>query len=337
MSKKANPTIVGAFVLTAIALTVAAIIAIGNIKFRDTKIGCIAFFSGSLYGLDIGAPVTFRGVTIGRVAKIRINFDKQQNNYIIPVYIDIEQSPNIEGHRILGQRPDDIRQMMRQLIDQGLRAQLKISSLLTAKLYIDLALYPDTEAHLRGTDAGLIEIPTMPSGLEQITQKLESLPLSEILNKTAVALDGINSIINSKETRNALAALDTTMDRLNTLLGRADTEFPLLAAELKKGLSNFAALSATADTFLRTADKELPEMSTEFKHLLSGLNTTAASLTRTLNNIEQLTAKDSLLSYQAGASLREIERAANSIRQLTDYLQQNPNALLFGQGEDNTP
>ena len=334
MSKKANPTIVGSFVLAALALTVAAFIALGNIKFRENKLRCVAYFTGSLYGLDIGAPVTFRGVTIGRVGAVRINFDQQQNNYIIPVYVDIEQSPDIENTWTGSRRPEDIRRMMQQLIGQGLRAQLKISSLLTAKLYIDLAYFPDTEARLHGTGTEMIEIPTLPSGLEQITQRLESLPLNEILTKTATALDGINSLINSKETRNALSSLDATLDRLNALLGRVDAEFPALATELKKGLTNFAALSATADTLLHTADKELPGMSAELKQLLTGLNATAGSLTKTLHNIEQLTAKDSLLAYQVGGSLREIERAATSIRQLTDYLQQNPNALLFGQGED---
>lgn len=334
MSKKANPTIVGSFVLAALALTVAAFIALGNIKFRENKLRCVAYFTGSLYGLDIGAPVTFRGVTIGRVGAVRINFDQQQNNYIIPVYVDIEQSPDTESTWTGSRRPEDIRRMMQQLIGQGLRAQLKISSLLTAKLYIDLAYFPDTEARLHGTGTEMIEIPTLPSGLEQITQRLESLPLDEILNKTAAALDGINSLINSKETRNALSSLDATLDRLNALLGRVDAEFPALATELKKGLTNFAALSATANTLLHTADKELPGMSAELKQLLTGLNATAGSLTKTLHNIEQLTAKDSLLAYQVGGSLREIERAATSIRQLTDYLQQNPNALLFGQGED---
>ncbi|WP_319585283.1 MlaD family protein [uncultured Desulfobulbus sp.] len=334
MSKKANPTIVGAFVLVAIVLTVAAIIVLGKIKLKDDKLRCVAFFTGSLYGLDIGAPVTFRGVTIGRVSQIRINFDKEQNNYIIPVYVDIEQSPELDGNRSESRQPENIRKMMQELIGQGLRAQLKISSLLTAKLYIDLAIYPNTELQLRGKNSGLIEIPTMPSGMEQITQKLESLPLNEILNKTAIALDGINSIINSKETRNVLGSLESTLGRLNTLLGHADAEFPALAAELKKGLTNFATLSVTANTLLHTADKELPGMSAELKHLLTGLNATAGSLTKTLNNVEQLTAKDSLLAYQVASSLREIERAAASIRQLTDYLQQKPNALLFGQGED---
>jgi paraquat-inducible protein B len=334
LSKKANPTIVGAFVLVAIVLTVAAIIVLGKIKFKDDKLRCVAFFTGSLYGLDIGAPVTFRGVTIGRVSQIRINFDKEQNNYIIPVYVDIEQSPDLDGNRPENRQPENIRKMMQELIGQGLRAQLKISSLLTAKLYIDLAIYPNTELQLRGKNSGLIEIPTMPSGLEQITQRLESLPLNEILNKTATALDGINSIINSKETRNVLGSLESTLGRLNTLLGQADAEFPALATELKKGLTSFTALSAAANTLLHTADKELPGMSAELKQLLTGLNATAGSLTKTLNNIEQLTAKDSLLAYQVAGSLREIERAASSIRQLTDYLQQKPNALLFGQGED---
>lgn len=334
MSKKANPTIVGAFVLAAIVLTVAAIVALGNIKFRESKFRCVAFFTGSLYGLDIGAPVTFRGVTIGRVTAIRINFDSEQNNYIIPVYVDIEQPPDLNSLRPEDQHSDDLRRMMTQLIDQGLRAQLKISSLLTAKLYIDLAIHPDTEVRLHGTNAGLLEIPTMPSGLEQITQRLESLPLNEILNKAAVALDGINSIINSKETRHALANLDTTLDQLNTLLARADAEFPAVAAELKKGLTNFATLSATANTLLRTADKELPAMSAELKHLLTGLNATAEALTNTLQNVEKLTSKDSVFAYQVTTALREIERTATSIRQLTDYLQQTPNALIFGQGKE---
>ena len=334
MSKKANPTLVGTFVIAAIILTVAAIIMLGNIKLKDNKFRCVAFFTGSLYGLDIGAPVTFRGVTIGRVKEIRINFDKDQNNYIIPVYVDIEQTPDLGGDHVESLDPTNIQRLIQQMIGQGLRAQLKMSSLLTAKLYIDLALHPNTEVQLHDTTTGLIEIPTLASGLEQITQKLERLPLTEILDKTATALDGINRIINSTETRNALQSLDSTLTRFDTLLAKADTELPLLSAELKKGLVSFSTLSTTASTFLRTTDKELPLMSRDLQQLLTSLNGTATALTKTLNNIEQLTAKDSTFTYQAASSLQEIEKAASSIRQLTDFLQQYPNALIFGQGKD---
>lgn len=334
MSKKANPTLVGAFVLIALALTLAAIVVLGKIKLKDNRFRCVAYFTGSLYGLDVGAPVTFRGVTIGRVSAVRINFDKHNNNYIIPVYVDIEQTPDLSGEQPERWDRDALRGVLQQLIAQGLRAQLKVSSLLTSKLYVDLAFFPGTEPQLHSKETSVFEIPSQPSGLEQITQKLESLPLNEILNKTAAALDGINSIVNSKETRHTLESLDATLDRLTSLLGHVDNAFPELAAELKKGLTNFATLSATADTLLRSADKELPKVSTELKQLMTGLNATAGALTKTLNNIEQMTAKDSLFAYQLAGSLREIERAAASIRQLTDYLQQNPNALVFGQGED---
>jgi paraquat-inducible protein B len=334
LSKKANPTLIGAFVLTALAITIAAVAILGKFSFRDDRFRCVAYFNGSLYGLDVGAPVTFRGVIVGRVSAVRINYDKERNNYVIPVTIDIEQTTSLTGINSKQWDPQAIRAMLAQMIDQGLRAQLKITSFLTGKLYIELALHPGSAAPLHGRDADILEIPSLPSGLEQITQKLESLPLSEILNKAAVALDGINSIINSRETRNALASADATLNRLNSLLARADGEFPLIAAELMRGLGNFAQLSQTADTFLRTADKEIPALSTEIKQLLSGLNNTAASLTKTLTNLEQLTAKDSLFGYQLRTSLQEIEQAAVSIRQLTDYLHQNPNALVFGQGED---
>jgi len=334
LSKKANPTIVGAFVLVAIALTVVAIIVLGKIKFRDDKLRCVAFFTGSLYGLDIGAPVTFRGVTIGRVSQIRINFDQAQNNYIIPVYVDIQQAPDLGDGGAASRRPENIRRMMQQLIGQGLRAQLKISSLLTAKLYIDLANYPESPVQLHGQDPDMIEIPTQPSGLEQITQRLESLPLNEIINKAAAALDGINRIINAPETRNSLQALASTLNRLDTLMSRADGELPVLAAELKKGLVNFAALADTANRLLRTADKQLPAMGRDLQQLLTSLNGTAVSLTKALNNIEKITDKDSMLAYQMANSLAEIEKAATSLRQLTDFLQQNPNALIFGQEKD---
>lgn len=334
MSKKANPTLVGGFVLVALVLALAAVVILGKIKFKDNRLRCVVYFTGSLYGLDAGAPVTFRGVTIGRVAAVQIDFDNEHNNYVIPVYLDIEQKPDLADKRKTKWAPEELRAMLRQMIDQGLRAQLKITSLLTSKLYIELAFFPDAQAPQPAKEDALFEIPTQPSGLEQITQRLERLPLDEILNKTATALTGISNIVNSKETRHMLEALDSTMDRLNSLLARADAEFPALAAELKKGLANLSTLSATATAFLRTADKEMPEASAELKHLLSEMNATAGALTKTLNNIQRLTEKDSMFAYQVTASLREIERTAVSVRQLTDYLQQQPNALIFGQREE---
>jgi paraquat-inducible protein B len=184
--------VVGTFVLVALGLALAAIVVLGSFRFRDERLHCVAFFPGSLYGLDVGAPVTFRGVTIGQVSAVRIGFDPQAKNYFIPVHLAIEQTPDLAGNGGPGRGPKALRATLEQLVGQGLRAQLKMTSLLTGKLYIDLALHPGSEARVQGRDPDLFEVPTLPSGLEQITRKLESLPLSDILSKVAVALDGIN-------------------------------------------------------------------------------------------------------------------------------------------------
>ena len=336
MSKKANPTVVGAFALVGLGLLIAAIIILGKIKFRDDTFRCIAFFTGSLWGLDPGAPVTFRGVTIGRVSQISIQYEQQpqQGQHLIPVYIDIKQPPATVDQGKGRLKRGELQQMMEQLVGQGLRAQLKTTSLLTGKLYIDLAFHPGAELRLHNRDDKLIELPTLPSGLEQITQKLESLPLSDIINKTAAALDGINSILHSEQAGQVLQTLNTTLARMDSLLAHTDAELPALVDELKKAISQYTTLAETANHLLRTADKELPKASGELHQLLASLNTTTNGLTRTLANVEQLTAKDSDLSFQLSGSLREVERAAASIRELTDFLQQHPNALIFGQGED---
>lgn len=333
MSKKANPTLIGAFVLMALAITIATVIVLGKVKLRDDRFRCEAYFTGSLYGLDVGAPVTFRGVNIGRVSAVRINFDNKTNTYLIPVEIDIEKTTNLSGVRAERWNRENIHAALTQMIGKGLRAQLKITSFLTGKLYIDLALYPENEAIFRGNNSDILEIPTLPSGLEQITEKIESLPLSEILNKAAIALDGINNIINSKETRHAISSADTTLDRLNLLVTRINDEFPPIAAGLKTGLDKFSRAADSAHTLLANADKGLPQLGKEAQQLLTGLNTATTSLNHTLTNLRQMTEKDSQLIYQVEASLREIEQAALAVREITDFLQQNPNALVFGPKE----
>ena len=334
MSKKANPTLVGTFVLCAIGLIIAAVIVLGNIRFKDDRIHCIAFFTGSLRGLDVGAPVTFRGVTIGRVTNIHINYDRRQSNYIIPVYIDIEQHPDPSGRTSTQSAVEIAATTIQHLIDQGLRAQLKLSSLLTGKLYIDLDFHPTTEVQRHGTVTERIEIPTLPSGLEQITQRLEGLPLDEIIHKTASALEGINNIINSADTRETLQALEQTLISLNALTHQASSELFQVSTEMKKGLAAITSLADTADILLQTVTNETMPTGRDLRQVLISLDATALTLTETLDNIDQLTARDSLFMYQVVNSLRELETTASSIRHLSEYLQRHPNALIFGQGGD---
>lgn len=335
MSKAANPTLVGTFVLAAIALAVATIITLSSIGLKDNRYRCVAFFTGSLHGLDIGAPVTFRGVAIGRVGSIRIDFNRKESNYTIPVFIDIDLQRNTDQDGpTTGWSRDTIGDGLETLIRQGLRAQLKMSSILTGKLFIELAMHPGSEVRQSGLIADTLEIPTLPSGLEQIARTLESLPLTEILNKTATALDGINGLVSSPRTVELLDALPATLAHLDTLIAHVDNEVPALAGEFRRGMAAYIQLAESVSGLLRRADMQLTPLGTETERLLHALTQAAAAITRTAANIEQLTAGDADLLYQVSSSLREFEKATHAVRQLADLLQLHPNALVFGQKED---
>ena len=91
MSKRASPTVIGAFVVGAAILAVAGVAYFGGGKFLAKTTAYVAFFDGSLKGLNIGAPVTFRGVRIGTVTNIVVRFDSVDQSIRIPVYFELEQ------------------------------------------------------------------------------------------------------------------------------------------------------------------------------------------------------------------------------------------------------
>lgn len=334
MSMKANPTIVGVFVLTAIGLAISAIIFLGNFKLKDDQLTCVAYFTGSLHGLDVGAPVAFRGVSIGRVSDIRLSFNHETKDYVIPVYISIQPKLVQSSRNVGSPSPEQMAKTVQRFVERGMKAQLKINSLLTGKLYVDLVFLPDSEVKLQCRDPHVIEIPTQASGLEQIAQQLESLPLNEILNKVANALDSIDSLINSEQSRQALGSLSATLNRIETILKTADDEFPGIVDELNRTLISFSKLANSADNFMQTIDKSVGPGGEELQRIMQQLNTAATNFSKVMSNLNKMTSKDSDYTYQLLTALQEIERAAESIRGLSDYLQQNPNSVVFGRGED---
>ncbi len=332
MSKKANPTLIGAFVLIALAVAVAAIMVLGNFNFKDNSVRCVAYFSGSMHGLDVGAPVAFRGVAIGRVSSIQLEYDQDRGTFVIPVYMDLQEQIQPDGKAQYD--TERMRENLQRLIDHGLRAQMRSSSLLTGKQYVELFLNPDSEPALHGAPEYILEIPTLSSGLDKITEKLESLPLEEILNKVAVSLDTMNGVIGSERTGDTVKSLSTSVQQLESILTGVNKDLPQLLAEVNQGITDFSATMKEARGFIEGAQQELKPVSTDLHKLMVNLQTSSEKMNSTLGNLERMTATDSDLSYQLRDTMHEMERAASSIRELTDYLRRNPNSLLFGKSKE---
>ncbi|MBT8124865.1 MAG: MCE family protein, partial [Gammaproteobacteria bacterium] len=90
MSKKSNPTFIGAFVVGAIALAVTTVILLGGGKIFSDRSTYVTYFEGSIQGLRVGANVNFRGVRIGQVRRINVRFEESMLNFDLPVIIELE-------------------------------------------------------------------------------------------------------------------------------------------------------------------------------------------------------------------------------------------------------
>ena len=147
MRRTANKSLIGAFVVGGIVLFVVGFILVGAGSFSRLKPNAIGYFQDSVSGLDIGAPVKFRGVTIGKVSQVLLRTANQSpTDYSVPVVMEF--TPDLLTRRGLDQALLD-KSGLRTSIEKGLRAKLQPQSIITGVLYIELDYLPDTPYQLR--------------------------------------------------------------------------------------------------------------------------------------------------------------------------------------------
>ena len=227
MSTKANPTVIGGFVVGAVVLAVASVAYFGGGEFLVKKYTYVAFFEGSLKGLNIGAPVTFRGVRIGTVSNVVVRYDSSDQSVRIPVYFEFEEG-RVEAVR---EPTDDPHQSIRALIDDGLRAQLVTQSFVTGQIAVQLDFHPNTPVELVGADPHYPEFPTIPSTMEKMGEAFEDFDLHGLLENIESAVTGIDELAQSPKLRDAIASLDETLKDFGKQFVRETTQ--LSAAPLR--------------------------------------------------------------------------------------------------------
>nr|AEI30492.1 paraquat-inducible protein B [uncultured microorganism] len=346
---------IGLFVVGAIVLVVVAIGVLGSGKLFKESIPYVMVFEGSVKGLNVGSPVVFRGVKIGAVSSIHMHFNYATKAMTILVYSDFD--PNkIEIVNLDKETAERLKEagryvVMRELIGRGLRGQLEMQSIVTGQLQIALDFYPDKPAVYAGIVKTVQEIPTIPTPLQQLTKKLESLPIDEILNKVNLAMDGIANLVHSPELKESVANLNIALKDVQTLVRNVDAQVKPLSAALSETVRDTQKLVRNADSQVASLGTNLNEAIGDGRKLIKNvdgsvdsvrvsavdmISTASAAIKKAEKVLEELqsTAKtDSVLMYRLTESLREVEKSARSLRTLTDYLERHPEALLGGKGE----
>lgn len=269
-------------------------------------------FTSSVRGLSVGAPVEFRGIRVGSVLDVRLEFDPRTGDSFIPVLIEIElDRVSLLDHSVFGASvPLAERQKhLDRIVARGLRARLKAGNFLTGQLFVDFDILPDTPVNLARRGAGTLEIPTLPQQIDEIANsltelvaKLQRLPLDTVSQKLVSTLDGVDKLVHSDEIKVALASLKNASEKLQSVLVRADTVVVPGAAR---------ALDQ-ADGTLKAARQAM------------------ASADTVLKSLDSVVSEQSSFRYETTVAIQEIAAAARSIRELAETLQRNPSALLTG-------
>jgi paraquat-inducible protein B len=193
------------------------------------SIAYLLYFDQSVRGLVEGAPVEFRGITVGEVTDVSLQFDPTQDRIRIPVMIEIhpEQFTTIQDEA-------KRHQALEKLVASGMRAQLKTGNLLTGQLVVALDIFEDAKPAQIAWDGPVPVFPTIPTPLEEITANIAHL----VDRLSRFPVDQIGAELNAslKELRGTLAEAERTLASANAMIGPdSDVREELTRALLELG------------------------------------------------------------------------------------------------------
>lgn len=300
--KKASPTLIGVFVLGAIALAVAGVIIFGSGQFFEKRTKIIMYFEGSVNGLSVGAPLKFKGVPIGQVSEIRLMVDQEENIVAIPVVAEIDDGKVATD---LGTTVDLDDENLQELVDAGLRATLESQSLVTGLLFVGLDIQPDSGATSLPIKSRYPQIPTLPSTFEQfsatlteVLKQIRQVNFKKLGDGITQTVDGLNKIVNSPEIADTIQELDQTLIAMRQAI-----------EEVNKAVGPVAQ---NVEEATKEATKALE------------------SLRETIDTANALIEPDAPLVYEIQQAIKQVGEAARSVKQLAELVDEQPTVLLYG-------
>jgi paraquat-inducible protein B len=313
MAKQANRMMIGGFVILASIIMAASLVVFGSGRFFKQTVKCVLYFDGSVKGLSVGAPVLFQGVPIGSVTSIVLEVDPAKLQLSIPVIIEYDPEKFHVGGGGQHVRRDP-RKTIPKLIERGLRAQLGMQSFITGQLDIEIGFNPSAAlcyapAQVDKIYKDYIVIPTCKSTTEKLADALQKLDLAALEQHLESAMDGIAKLANDPNLPESIRGLKETLHDARKLVTKVDRQVDPLAKDTKKTVKDIGQLARNLDA------------------RVGGVST---SLDKTLSDARGFISQDSPLMVDLENTLHEISAMSRSLRQLADYLDQQPESVIFG-------
>jgi len=320
MSAKTHPRLVGAFVLGATFLVLAAILLLSSGAWFEKKSYFAVFFPGSVKGLDKGSAVTFRGVKIGEVKEVTAFLTGKepliQIEVVVEIRGDVVKAP--EGvQRPFAARTNE--EFARGLIERGIRARMLSASMLTGQRYIDFDFLPKEPARFAGLSRRYPELPTTPTAMEkmsekagQFLEKLAELPLDQMLDDVRKALQSLRELLASPDIAGALRGTRRSMEALEPALVDARVAVK------------------DADALVKQLSGEVDSTGREVRVTLTGAHQTLERAQQAMERLQRTLQGTDQAQLEATRTLAELSQTLAAMRNLSEYIQTHPEAVVIG-------
>ncbi len=322
---KASPAVIGSFVIGAIALVVIGLLVFGGANWLANRSKYVAYFPGSVKGLQVGAPVDFRGVTIGQVTDIKVRFNPQAVSAQIPVVMELDPTriEVVGGERIVSGEAG-----AQRLIDAGFRAQLQSQSLLTGLLFVNLDFKKDTPVRLVGDGEPYPEIPTLPSEFEQLQQTAGDVAarMPELLDQLNGLLSDLNKTLNQTS-----GGVGSVVNDVAAIAQDVRKSTPEVVASTEKATAQLQHAAQTLDEILQTNRDAIGSMIDEWTVTGASMRRVADQVNATLaENREGLRDFTQSGLYEYTGLAQDAQRLVDQFTRLGEQIERDPARFLFG-------
>jgi len=318
--KKTNPKVVGGFVVGAVVLAVVAVVVFGSGRFFEDRRTHVAFFPGSLQGLRVGAPVEMRGIQVGTVTDLWVEYDPETLEFTLPVIMQIDLS------RVRQTTHDEeTKSQARELIEKGFRAQLVAQSLVTGQQTIQFDFHPDTPVTMVETNIPFPQIPTIPSTFEELRGSLD-----EMADQAGVVLAQISDLLSPENRARVGLTLEHLRNLAKDLDENADNLQPLHIS-ITETLAEYKALAGRADGILVKNREELGKAIVEFRKAQSKVSLASESIAKLVADNQKGIGDFTNTGLAEISNLAvDMQATAEQIRRVMEEMERDPARFFLG-------
>jgi len=308
--------------LGALVLILVGVATLASTSWFNRQSTFISYFSETVNGLEVGAPVKFQGVPVGRVTELLIQIEPADRTFQVPVRYEVDLSRLTSDAGTFVDLDDPL--VLRQQIASGLRAQLQMESIVTGQLYVELAYRTDpSPPDAEGKQTSFPEIPTTPSLLAAFGTQAGSLvgDVLSILFRVNEMLEEVNMVDINQAVVGSANAVERLAD--SPELRAAFAQVPGLTAQVNETLAAIQQMTTRVEGAIDPLQARLETTNDEVVLALRAVR-------EAMEETRGFLTPDSGVGYRMESAMAALQEAAEALRDLALSLERNPDMLIRG-------